>query len=84
MTVMTGETGENDDDEREYRVVRRRRETDDPWRTVITQRGLGRPFRSLPAAKGLMTRELRYGWNNPYEYKIQWRPVSSKWLDVES
>lgn len=69
--------------ELEYRVVRRRR--DDPtakWTVVITQRGLGRPFRSLPAARGLVTRQESAHWNHSYEFKIQWRPVTVEWNDL--
>ena len=73
---------DGDDVELEYRVVRRPRGSDGVWKVVITQRGLGRPFRSLPAAKGLLTRESRGFWNREYEYKIQWRPVVTEWRDV--
>lgn len=56
----------------QYRVVRRPAGRDDAeWQNVITARGLGRPFTSLPAAKGLITRELGNAWNRNYEYTFQ-------------
>lgn len=73
----------DDGDDKEYRVVRRSLENPSAeWRVVITQRGLGRPFRSLPAARGVMTRARRSTWNRRYEYKTQWRPVTTEWSDV--
>lgn len=71
------------EEDREYRVMRRVRDrADAEWKLVVTSRGNGRPFRSRVAAKGLVTRELNSHWNRNYEYKIQWRPVTSEWSDV--
>lgn len=73
----------SDGDEVEYRVVRRLRGFPDAeWKLVITGRGLGRPFNSLAAARGLVTRQSNGYWNREYEYKIQWRPVTVEWRDV--
>lgn len=73
----------DDGDDKEYRVVRRSLENPSAeWRVVITQRGLGRPFRSLPAARGLVTRQENSHWNRSYEFKIQWRPVTVEWNDL--
>lgn len=72
---------ENAETEAEYRVVRCPLGRDE-WKNVITARGLGRPFNSLAAARGLITRELRDPWNANYEYKVQWRPVTTEWRDV--
>lgn len=81
MSVNTADAG--DGAELEYRVVRRLRANPDAqWSVVITQRGLGRPFRSLPAARGLVTRQENSYWNRSYEYKIQWRPVTVEWNDL--
>jgi hypothetical protein len=67
----------------EYRVVYRNRERPDAeWSVVVTRRGQGRPLRSLPAARGLITRESKSFWNRKYEYKIQYRPVTVQWHDV--
>lgn len=67
----------------QYRVVRRPAGRDDAqWQNVITARGLGRPFNSLAAARGLITRELRGAWNRGYDYKVQGRPVTMEWRDV--
>jgi hypothetical protein len=71
------------EEDREYRVVRRPRDHEDvEWKLVVTQRGNGRPFRSRVAARGLMTRESKSYWNRNYEYKIQWRPVTTEWSDL--
>lgn len=83
MTVSTADADAGDGAELEYHVVRRLRGLPDAeWKVVITQRGLGRPFRSLPAARGVMTRARRSTWNRRYEYKTQWRPVTTEWSDV--
>ena len=68
---MTSARVDDGDGDREYRVVRRRRGSADEWQTVITGRGLGRPFNSPAAAKGLVTREARWESNRAYEYKVQ-------------
>lgn len=83
MTVSTADADAGDGAELEYRVVRRLRGLPDAeWKVVITQRGLGRPFRSLPAARGLVTRQENSHWNRSYEFKIQWRPVTVEWNDL--
>lgn len=76
-------TTPGDFEEVQYRVVRRPRGFPDAeWKLVITGRGLGRPFSSPTAAKGLVTRESKSFWNRDYEYKIQWRPVTPEWIDL--
>lgn len=76
-------TVSDDDDEveSEFRVVRRRHGNTE-WQTVVTQRGQGRPLRTSSAARGLITRETSASWNRRYEYKIQWRPVTTEWYDL--
>jgi hypothetical protein len=79
---VTVSTADGDGD-KEYRVVRRPRGREDAeWKLVITSRGLGRPFNSPAAAKGLITREQRDEWNHGFEYKVQWRPVTTEWNDL--
>lgn len=68
--------------EMEFQVVRRPRDSESaPWKLVRTERGGGRAFRSPAAAKALITRELKDSWNYGYQYKIQWRPVTTEWSD---
>ncbi|MER7077933.1 hypothetical protein SAMN02982929_07191 [Saccharopolyspora kobensis] len=77
--------------EYEYRLLHRAAGSDHEWSQVYTNRGAGRPYRTLGAARGVMTREKTYNeWvhgNNPaipmQEYKIQRRPVTAGWEDVE-
>lgn len=88
--------GERDDsDGFEYRLMERdpnsTLELFNQWRVVHTNRGNGRPFRSLSAARGERTRQInqverrRVGMNlkPAREFKIQKRPVEAKWEDVE-
>lgn len=84
--------------EYEYRVMHRERETGeawDEWSQVYTNRGAGRPMRTIGACKGLITREQdtlrRRQSNHPFgywkgievDYKIQRRPVTTEWEDVD-
>lgn len=78
--------------EYEYRVLGRPEGSDAEWQLVITNRGGGRAYRSLAAARGLVTQERkadeRRQWRraNPipvHEYKIQRRPVTADWEDIE-
>lgn len=78
--------------EYEYRVLSRPEGSDAEWQLVITNRGAGRPYRTLSGAKTVASRErnkderrLRYSYNPPrvHEYKIQRRPVTTDWEDVE-
>lgn len=79
--------------EYEYRVLSRSVGSDSGWFVVHTNRSAGRPFRTLSAARGQVTRERkaderrqwRTGIRYPAparEYKIQRRPVSTDWEDV--
>lgn len=71
--------------EMEFRVVRRPRDSESaPWKVVITSRGGGRAFRSPVPAKSLITTALKNVWNRGYEYKIQWRPVTTEWRDYRA
>ena len=74
--------------EYEYRALKRVVGSDE-WLVIYTNRGAGRPFRTLGGAKGVVTRESRLdrrrNWNGTYpeyEYKVQRRPVSTEWEDA--
>lgn len=83
MSNVTSASDGDDATEFQYRVVRRPRGFEDAeWKVVVTNRGLGRPFNSPAAAKGLITRESKSFWNRNYEYKVQYRPVITKWSDL--
>lgn len=81
----------------EYLPLKRSINHDAPnqWHPVRTGRGAGRPYRTVGAARGVMSREKRRDeerlrawatWGGvwgPYEYKIQRRPVPTVWEDFE-
>ncbi|MGI8313321.1 hypothetical protein [Saccharopolyspora hattusasensis] len=78
--------------EYEYRLLHRAKGSDDAWSPVYTNRGAGRPYRTVGAARGVMSREKRederrHRTNPKYwplqEYKIQRRPVTAGWEDVQ-
>lgn len=74
--------------EYEYRIVYRRDGSE--WYQLNTNRGQGRPFRTLAGARGVITRETKVEAQRPWrikqwgpiEFNIQRRPVSTDWEDV--